>query len=237
MQRVQFDKSALHLHLLQNREIYKISLTPITLERGYNLYTCGETIDDLFLIIHGGIKLTTSAHSGKECILDICRRGDILGALSLIPSVHEESATAILDSRVLRINRRDFVRSLCSDPDLFQYWSQHLAQRIRERESMIKHLVTMKCEYRLAAILLNLSDRFAEQDSQWQHIDARITHDELAAMVGTTRSRIGFFLKNFNGLGLVRRLPDGTLLVDSASTSDFLATDPNEGEPVLRHSA
>ncbi|GAB2784016.1 Crp/Fnr family transcriptional regulator [Streptomyces chlorus] len=236
MQCVQFGKSALYLHLLKNRDNYKISLTQINLGRGYNLYTCGETIDDLFLIIHGGIKLTTSAHSGKECILDICRRGDVLGALSLLPSEHEESATAVLDTRLLRINRRDFVRILRSDPDLFQGWSQHLAQRIRKRESTIKHLVTMKCEYRLAAILLHLSDRFAEKSSQWQHIDARITHDELAAMVGTTRSRIGFFLKNFNGRGLVRRLPDGTLLINSA-LSDFLATDPNEEEQVLEHSA
>ncbi|MBM7089013.1 Crp/Fnr family transcriptional regulator [Streptomyces sp. NPDC012461] len=235
MQHVRIGKSALYSHLLQVVENRKISLTPINLERGYNLYTCGESIDDLFLIVQGGIKLTTSAHSGKECILDICRRGDILGALSLVPSVHEESATAMLDSRVLRINRREFIRILRSDPDLFQSWSHHLAQRIRQRESTIKHLVTMKCEYRLAAILLHLSDRFAGQKSQWQHIDARITHDELAAMVGTTRSRIGFFLKNFNVRGLVKRLPDGTLLVNSGTISAFIATDPNETEPVLQH--
>ncbi|GBQ02593.1 hypothetical protein SSP531S_40520 [Streptomyces spongiicola] len=84
--------------------------------------------------------------------------------------------------------------------------------------------------------MLHLSDRFAGQKSQWQHIDARITHDELAAMVGTTRSRIGFFLKNFNVRGLVKRLPDGTLLVNSGTISTFIATDPNETEPVLQHS-
>ncbi|MEU0990199.1 Crp/Fnr family transcriptional regulator [Streptomyces sp. NPDC005953] len=237
MQHARFGKSAFYLHLLQNMDESKISLTPINLERGYNLYTCGDSIDNLFLVIHGGIKLTTSAHSGKECILDICRRGDILGALSLRPSVHEESATAMLDSHILRINRRDFVRMLRSDPDLFQKWSQHLAQRIRERESTIKHLVTMKCEYRLAAILLHLSHRFAGRGSQWQHIDARITHDELAAMVGTTRSRIGFFLKNFTCRGLVKRLPDGTLLVNCDTVSDFLASDPNEEVPELQHTA
>ncbi|AKL64806.1 hypothetical protein M444_04650 [Streptomyces sp. Mg1] len=220
--------------MLQNMDNNKISLTPINLGRGYNLYTCGESIDDLYLIVQGGIKLTTSAHSGKECILDICRRGDVLGALSLIPSVHEESATAMLDSHVLRFNRREFVRILRNDPDLFEIWSQHLAQRIRERESTIKHLVTMKCEYRLAAILLDLSQRFAGHGPQWQHIDARITHDEFAAMVGTTRSRIGFFLKNFSCRGLVKRLPDGTLLINSVTTSEFLATDPNEEEAVLQ---
>ncbi|MEU8242645.1 Crp/Fnr family transcriptional regulator [Actinoplanes missouriensis] len=227
MQKPRLGRSSFYLRLLQSMDNDDVTVSPITLERGYNVYSCGDVVDDLFLVTHGGIKLTTSSHSGKECVLDICRRGDILGALSLHPTAHEESATAMLDSRLLRINRRDFVRVLRNDENLFEAWSQHLALRIREHEGTIKHLVTMKCEYRLAAILLQLSDRFGVRHDRWQHIDARITHDELAAMVGTTRSRIGYFLKNFNNHGLVKRLPDGTLLVNSNRASAFLATDAN----------
>jgi CRP/FNR family cyclic AMP-dependent transcriptional regulator len=94
---------------------------------------------------------------------------------------------------------------------------RYLAQRLLEQQQLITHFVTVGSEQRFAAILLHLARKIGRQAVNNGHllvINACITQEEFAAMVGTTRSRIGLFLSHFIELGAVRRRDRGVLIVD-----------------------
>lgn len=87
---------------------------------------------------------------------------------------------------------------------------------------MITDFVTADSEYRLAAILLNVTRKMGRRSGPLLILDARITQEELSGMVGTTRSRIGFFLKRFIDSGMVLRSREGVLAVHEQRLDDFM---------------
>jgi hypothetical protein len=102
---------------------------------------------------------------------------------------------------------------------------------------MISDLVTAESEYRLAAVVLQLGRKLGTRHGELLLIGERITQEELAGMVGTTRSRIGFFLKRFRAAGLVRRPKHGFLIVHEGRLMDYLNRerdlDAETGDPGL----
>ena len=106
---------------------------------------------------------------------------------------------------------------------------RYLAQRLVEQQRLITHFVTDDSEHRLAAVLLYLARKIGQQEGEWLVIDARITQEEFAAMVGTTRSRVGLFLNRFHDIQAVQRLPGGTFRVHEQRLEAYIASDELPG--------
>ncbi|WP_051829798.1 MULTISPECIES: Crp/Fnr family transcriptional regulator [Streptomyces] len=186
--------------------------TRVELRRKENLYVCGDSDESVYLITSGHIKAVTVTPGGKGCLLAFYSRYDLLGESCLLSPVRQETATAMTPVVARKIPRSWFLEAL-STHGLFEEYLQYLTTRLFEQQEHITHLVTCDSEQRLAATLLRMARRQVATESDWVMFDQKITHEELAAMVGTTRSRIGFFLKRFRELSAVETTPKNRLMV------------------------
>ena len=197
--------------------------TKIRVARGAHVFNCGDRDDDLYFIESGQVKTVAYSRDGKQCLLSIYAAGDVFGELCQSASGRSETATAMRATVLRRIPLARF-RAALADQDLREAFLAYLNLRLSEQQQVITNLVTMDSERRLAAALLTLADKIGQRQSGGVRIEQRITQEELSGMVGTTRSRIGFFLKRFNEAGLVSRLPGSFLLVNENRLSDYLET-------------
>jgi CRP/FNR family transcriptional regulator, cyclic AMP receptor protein len=207
-----------------NRLIRGRLLTASTVEvaRREVVYGCMAGDRSIYLVDQGQVKAVAPSRDGKECLLGIYTVGDVFGELCLAGGTRTETMVAMTRAVMRRIPAAKVVATL-DDAGLREEFVRYLACRLYEQQQLITDLVTADSEYRLAAILLHLARKLGKRDAHLLRIEERITQEELSGMVGTTRSRIGFFLKRFRNAGLVARARDCFLVVNEARLDDFIA--------------
>jgi CRP-like cAMP-binding protein len=170
-------------------------------------YTAGETIisqgdecTDVYYIEDGVVKLTLVSNHGKSAVLGILGPGDFFGEGCIgEQSVYLTSAIALVDSSISIIKRKTMMRLIEEDRSVCSRFIKYLLIRNqRIDQNLIDHLLNSS-EKRLARTLLLL----ARSDAGSKLIFERISQDTLAEMVGTTRSRINFFMNKFRKLGFI----------------------------------
>jgi CRP-like cAMP-binding protein len=105
---------------------------------------------------------------------------------------------------------------------LLEGFVQYLALRIADQQAIIANLVTVDSEQRLGQTLLDLARKLGQQDPRSLRIEQRITHEELAAMIGTTRQRVCGFMRHFRELGLIELSTERFLVVKEAKLTAYL---------------
>jgi CRP/FNR family cyclic AMP-dependent transcriptional regulator len=170
--------------------------------KGQKIFAQGDTADAVFVIQTGSVRLSAKSQSGKEATLDILGEEDFVGKDSITGrAIRMASARALTDCQLLRIEKKAMMLALAQEVTLANTFCAYvLARNIRYQED----LVDQRCnpsEKRLARILL-LHSHFDGQSSP-ETIAARINHETLAEMVGTTRSRVCFFMKKFKEAGFI----------------------------------
>ncbi|MFI7417865.1 Crp/Fnr family transcriptional regulator [Nonomuraea sp. NPDC049684] len=194
----------------------------IRVPRRANIYNCGQRDSNIYVIESGQIKTQMYARCGKECLLSIFTAGDIFGESSLLGAERNETATAMRTTWVRRIPAARF-RAAMAENELMDGFIDYLALRLREQQEVIATMVTMDSEQRLASVLLRLSRKIGKRRApNVRAIEERITQEELSGMVGTTRSRVGFFLKRFKDAGLVLPTSDPFLVVDEERLAEYV---------------
>lgn len=190
--------------------------------KGGAVYNSGDQDLRMYLVEVGQLKTTTSSADGKECLLSIHTHGDTFGELGLLGGPRQETATAMKDSVIRRINSAKFFDMLINNDHLNWQFTQFLMSRLLDQQQTITQLVTMDSEHRLAATLLRIAQKLGRQLPTGLQIEAKITQEDLASMVGTTRSRVGLFLKHFREARLVDQLPGGYLLINESALSAYV---------------
>jgi CRP/FNR family transcriptional regulator, cyclic AMP receptor protein len=183
------------------------------------LYTCGQPDDHLYLVDGGQLRAQTFSESGKSCLTAIYGPDDVVGESCLVQPARTEMMTALSPIVVRRIPRAKFVQQL-SGP-LLEDWLAYQALKMLAQQQLITHLVTLNAEQRLASVLLSLAAKFGSGSAGKIRLGNRLTHEEFAQMVGTTRSRIGYFFKLFRQSGLVQGC-GGDLVIDERGLSTYL---------------
>jgi CRP/FNR family cyclic AMP-dependent transcriptional regulator len=199
------------------------SLCTSTLEipRRHIVYSCMDSDRCIYLVERGQVKAVVPSRDGKDCLLGIYTAGDVFGESCLLGGYRVESVTTMTDTVLRRISAARVLAAL-ADADLREEFIKYLARRVFEQQRLITDLITADSEYRLAAILLHLARKLGKRDAHLLRIEGRITQEELSGMVGTTRSRVGFFLKRFCDAGLVSRAKDCFLVIDEPLLDGFL---------------
>jgi len=166
------------------------------------IFSQGSPANAVFYIEKGKVKLTVLSARGKEAVVAILGSGDFFGEGSLAGQpLRMATATAITECSVLRIPKEAMIRMLHHEPVLSELFMTYLLSRnIRIEEDLVDQLFNSS-EKRLARILLLLT-RFGK-DGQHEAVVPRISQGTLAEMVGTTRSRVSFFMNKFRRLGFV----------------------------------
>ncbi len=166
------------------------------------IYAQGDVADALFVIQTGRVKLSVKSRTGKEAVLDILSDEDFVGKDSVAgQSCRTASATAMTDCNLLRIEKKAMLLALAREVKLANvFWAYVLARNIQYQQD----LVDQRCnpsEKRLARILLLLAHFDGHGSPETQ--TPKISHETLAEMVGTTRSRVSFFMKRFKESGFI----------------------------------
>lgn len=166
------------------------------------IFSQGDTADAVFYIQAGKVKVTVVSEHGKEAVIAILERGAFLGESCLVgETVRTATATTLEDSRIVCIDKIVMVRMLHEQPTFAQaFMSYLLVHSIRVQEDLVDQLFNSS-EKRLARALLLLA-HFGKEGKPETDI-AKISQETLAEMVGTTRSRVSFFMNKFRKLGFI----------------------------------
>lgn len=180
---------------------------------GESLYTCGAENHNIYFIESGCVKVLLLSRSARQCLLDICSQGDMVGESGLLATERAESVVAMSPCVLRAVSRVDFV-DIIFKYKLVEETLQYFAAKLQDQQQVMSHFVTADSEGRLAATILRLARKLGKPCGGGLMIDERITQEELAEIVGTTRSRVGHFLKGFQEAGLIERPSRASLLVN-----------------------
>jgi CRP/FNR family transcriptional regulator, cyclic AMP receptor protein len=169
---------------------------------GQTIYAQGDAADALFVIQEGQVKLSVKSQIGKEAILDILSGADFVGKDSIAgQSFRTASASAITDCTLLRISKKAMLVALARHVKLANLlWAYVLVRNIRYQQDLVDQHCNPS-EKRLARILLLLAHN--DGHGPLETTVPKISHETLAEMVGTTRSRICFFMNRFKKSGFI----------------------------------
>jgi CRP/FNR family transcriptional regulator, cyclic AMP receptor protein len=173
-----------------------------TFGEGQTLFSQGDLANCVMYIQKGGVKLTVVNEAGKEAVLAILGPGSLLGEGCLAGfTICTTTATAIAPTALFVIEKREAARLLHTDRDFSDRFIAYLlAQKNRADEDLADQLLNSS-EKRLAHILLRLVDGEAAGGSQ-KNIPV-VSQEVLAEMIGTTRSRVNYFMNKFRKLGFI----------------------------------
>ena len=162
----------------------------------------GDPSNAIFYVEKGKVKLTVVSKRGKEAVVAILGAGDFLGEECLAGQTQRIStATPISECRIVRIEKSAAISALRADPAFSELFLAYLLDRnIRTQEDLIDQLFNSS-EKRLARVLLLLANYGREH--QPDLVIAKISQETLAEMIGTTRSRVNFFMNKFRKLGFI----------------------------------
>jgi CRP-like cAMP-binding protein len=187
------------------------------------IFTQGDLADAVFYVQRGKVKLTVVSSSGREATLGLLDAQNFFGEGSLAgQSLRMGSASAMTDCEVQRIDKKAMIDALHREPTFSELFVAYLlARNVRYEEDLVDQLFNSS-EKRLARVLLILA-HFGKEGVP-ETVVPKISQESLAEMVGTTRSRVSFFMNRFRKLGFVDYSggPEGGLQVHSSLLSVVL---------------
>ncbi len=197
--------------------------TVLSLEKGGKVFSQGDPADAIYFIQAGKAKITVVSAVGKEVALAVVGPHGFFGEGCLIAqTLRVSTATAIQSSTLYRIEKKAMLNALHAHPNLSEkFMALLLARNIDLEEDLCDQLFNHS-EKRLARVLLKLA-RFGQHDVRPAAKMPRVSHEALAEMVGTTRSRVTHFMNKFRKLGLIDY--NGEITVRSELLTDVVLHD------------
>jgi len=172
------------------------------------VYSQGDPANAVFFVMSGSIKLTVVSHSGKEAVVAILPESSFFGEGCLAGQrVRMSTASALTRSMILRIDKAVMVELLHREPEFAEQFLAHLLSRNIRMEADLVDQLFNSSEKRLARLLLLMAN--FGQESKPMPVIAKMSQETLAEMIGTTRSRVSFFLNRFRELGFINYNGDG----------------------------
>ena len=169
--------------------------------RGQVIYAQGDSGDAVFYIQQGRVKLTVVSKFGKQGVLGVLEAGSFLGEGSLRGRPHAVTATVMVKSSIMRLDKASVIRLLGTDLAFSELFLAHLLSRTINMEEEMVYQILNSNEKRLARALLLLAN-FGRKGRP-KNVIPKISFEALAQMIGTTISRVSFFMKKFRRLGFI----------------------------------
>jgi CRP-like cAMP-binding protein len=191
-----FDSTAFLAHAGLGRRM-------IALKPKETFFTQGDPADSVFYLQSGRTKLTVVSHEGKEATITLLSAGDFVGEESLasLPGLRLSTATAINVCSAVKITRNEMIRAMHDEPAFADFFLKYLLARSMRAQADLVDQLFNSSEKRLARILLLMAEFGKPGDPQT--FIPPITQETLAEMIGTTRSRVSFFMNRFRKLGFI----------------------------------
>jgi CRP-like cAMP-binding protein len=168
-----------------------------------NFFSQGDPADSVFYLQKGRAKIIVVSHEGKEATIALISAGEFVGetALAAVPGLRLSTATAITACTALKITRDEMIRVMHEEHGLSDLFLKFLLERSMRVQADLVDQLFNSSEKRLARILLLMAE-FGKPGDPEQYIP-KISQETLAEMIGTTRSRVSFFMNRFRSLGFI----------------------------------
>lgn len=164
------------------------------------LITEGDSSDSLYVILEGEVKVYVSDPHGKEAILNLMGPGEYFGELALLDDApRSASVVTMMPTKVMIISKGEFKRCLTTNPELAYKLIVSLTQQIRSLTDNVKNLALMDVYGRVAHTLLDLA---RDKDGK-KIIEQKLTHQDIASMVGSSREMVSRILKDLSNGGYI----------------------------------
>jgi CRP/FNR family cyclic AMP-dependent transcriptional regulator len=187
------------------------------------IFSQGDPSDSVMYIQKGAVRLSVLSHAGKEAIVGVLGPGDFLGEGALAGQpVRMGTATAVSATALLVVPKKQMIQLLHDEPGFSDRFIEYMLSRnIRIEEDLVDQLFNSS-EKRLARTLLLLA-RYGKEDRP-QGVLPKLSQEMLAEMIGTTRSRVNFFMNKFRKLGFIEY--NGGLKINTSLLSVVLLDHP-----------
>jgi len=175
----------------------------LNLKKNEAAYAQGDPADAIFYVQKGRLRITVTSANGKEATITLVGPGEFFGENCMVSAnlLRLATSTAMTDCALLRISKAEMTRVLHQEPELSKMFMSFLLTRnARIQEDLVDQLFNSS-EKRLARILLLLA-QFGKE-SKPETVVPKISQEVLAEMIGTTRSRVSFFMNRFRKLGFI----------------------------------
>jgi CRP/FNR family cyclic AMP-dependent transcriptional regulator len=188
------------------------------------VFSQGDPADAVFYIQSGKVKVTVVSEQGKEAVVAMLGTNDFFGEGCLAGQARRIATVAtIMDSVIVRLEKAAIVRVIHREPAFSEMFIAHLLSRAIRVEADLVDQLFNSSEKRLARLLLLLAN--FGKDEKPEPILAKISQETLADMIGTTRSRVSFFMNKFRKLGLIDY--NGSIEVHSSLLNVVLHEEPH----------
>jgi CRP/FNR family cyclic AMP-dependent transcriptional regulator len=175
----------------------------MSVRKGKKIFSQGDSADAIYFVESGRVKVSVVSSAGKEAVLAILGPRHFFGEGALVgQSFRVNSATAVEPATLFQVDRRAMIRGLHDQPELSERFTALLLKRNIDLEEDLCDQLFNHSERRLARVLLKLA-RLREYEVVPDATVRALSHETLAEMVGTTRSRITHFMNKFRKMGLI----------------------------------
>lgn len=153
----------------------------------------GDPADRVYWVRSGIVKLTKVSEEGRELTLQFLTRNDIFGEVAVFsPGNHDTMAEAYEDCVLYSMAKEDFQKLLLAQPELALGLTRIISERRKRLENRVSGLLFKTAHARLAALFLELSEDFGVRDARGVIVNLRLTHKEMASLIGATRETVSF---------------------------------------------
>jgi CRP-like cAMP-binding protein len=169
-----------------------------------NVYLPGEAGETVLLLARGRVKIKAVTPDGRESILAFIHEGELFGELAIIDgAARTEFAEAVVPSQVIAVARDDIVWLMSRRPDVAMHVTKLLGFRLRRIENRLRNILFRSNRERVIALLLELLESQGEQHTDGYDVNMRLTHQDLANLIGATRESVTVTLGQLRREGLV----------------------------------
>jgi CRP/FNR family cyclic AMP-dependent transcriptional regulator len=191
-------------------------MAEVKLSRGEHLFMEGDAGDRLYVVLEGKIKLTRAAADGRENLWSVIGPGEMFGELSLFdPRPRTSTASAVTDATLAALAHDALRPWLLERPEVSMHMLRALARRLRRANDVTADLVFTDVPGRVAKNLLDLAERFGEQQRDGLHVHHDLTQEELAQLVGASRETVNKALADFAARGWLQISARSVLILDA----------------------
>ena len=194
----------------------------VSFRRKQPIWMGGDDADRIFFVRSGIIKLFRVTDEGRELTLGFHTKDEMFGETALFaPGPRENAAEAYDDTTLYALTREDFHTLLRRNPDLAIRMGKLVAERERKLQRRVGDLLFKTAHSRLAALFLDLAEDFGVRDSRGIIVNLKLTHREMAALIGATRETVSFAILDLRKDGLIQTESKRVIILEEEKLQDL----------------
>ncbi len=188
------------------------------------IYFPGDPSNTVYLLKKGRVKISNIAPNGREVTFEILEPGELFGELEVLQEAPRETiAEALDDTLICAITREDFDHYLKTHPDMTLKLTKLIGLRLRRIHNRVEDLVFRDVPSRLAHLLLELRKTEGVVEGEGTRIRAKLTHQEMASLIGSSRETVSAILGQFREKGFIRMETRSITVLDPKGLAQFLS--------------